>query len=166
MADPPFPLTRETHIRVDRDGVFWNEGQRIGHPGLQRAFARWLDVDDESGRYILRNAINWAFIAVEDAPLLIRGVESTPDTIRIAISDDSWEDLDVASLRVEAAPDGGVIPYCDVRQGRIPARFTPNAAFALLALCETPEDDLVLRGHAVRRVSPGEGGRRTISAPP
>ncbi len=172
MAEPPFPLTRETDIRVDRDGVFWTEGQPLGHPGLQRAFAGWIDVDDESGRYILRNAINWCFIRVEDAPLLVRGLEDGPDGLRVAISDGTWETLDVDSLRIEPAPadaDGAVVPYCDVRHGRLPARFTPNAAYALLARVEARGEDLILpvagREVRLRRVGVGEGARRTITSP-
>jgi uncharacterized protein len=141
-----FPLSRETSIRLDRDGTFWHEGARVEHPGLARAFATWLDVDPETGRYILKNDINWAYIAVEDAPLLVRGVT---DSLELTLSDGTREPLDPATLRL----DEDDVPYCDVRGGKLPARFLPGAAFALL---ELPAIDVA----AIRRVPRGQGAAR------
>jgi hypothetical protein len=123
-------LTRETTIRLDREGVFWHDGQRVTHPGLARAFASWIDVDPESGRYILRNSINWAFITVEDAPVFARTFEPGDETM--VLSDGTSERLDRSTLRLDADD----VPYCDVRGGTMPARFMRPAAFALLEKLE------------------------------
>src|SRR5689334_3417614 len=112
-AQPPFPLTRETTIRLDRDGVFWHDGARVEHPGLARAFASWISIDPESGRYILKNDINWCFITVEDAPLLVRGVSVARDGFDVVLSDETRERLDPRTLRLDADD----VPYCDVRGG-------------------------------------------------
>jgi hypothetical protein len=148
--NPPFPLTRETTIRLDREGVFWHDNQRVTHDGLARAFASWIDLDDESGRYILKNSINWCFLTVEDAPIFVRGYHSDDGTLDL--SDGKREPLDPATLRL----DEDDVPYCDVRGGRMPARFTRDAAFALL-------DQLITAGRVgeVRRVARGAGATRT-----
>ncbi|HKA90833.1 MAG TPA: hypothetical protein VKE22_24390 [Haliangiales bacterium] len=154
MTDaPPFPLSRETRIRLDRDGVFWSEGQRLGHPGLQRAFARWIDVDPETGRYILKNDVNWAFLTVDDAPYVVRGIDANG---LLALSDDSVEPLDPATLRI----DDDDVPYCDVKGGRMPARFAHAAAFALLDRARVGPDGVYLGDRRIPRVPRGEGGRR------
>jgi hypothetical protein len=150
---PPFPLSRETHIRLDRDGVFWNEGQPLGHPGLQRAFARWIDVDPETGRYILKNEINWAYLTVDDAPYVVRGIDAAG---MLKLFDESVEPLDPTTLRI----DEDDVPYCDVKGGRMPARFARAAAFALLDRARVEPDGLYLGERRIPRVARGEGGRR------
>jgi hypothetical protein len=144
--EPTLPpgFTRETTIRLDRDGVFWHDGERVTHPGLARAFAAWIDVDPESGRYILKNSINWAFITVDDAPIFVRTFEPSDDTI--VLSDGRRERLDRSTLRLDAED----VPYCDVRGGAMPARFMRPAAFALIEQLES-EGTL----GAVRRVARG-----------
>jgi uncharacterized protein len=158
MSDaPPFPFSRETTIRIDAQGVFWHDGQQVTHPGLATSFARWLDVDPDTGRYVLRNSINWAFITVEDAPLVVRSaaVDAT-GALALSLSDGTTEPLRPETLRLD--PDD--VPYCDVRGGRLPARFLPQAAFALLERLRFEGDDAFLGDVPVRRVARGEGARR------
>jgi hypothetical protein len=144
----PFPgATRETTIRVDPQGGFWHDGQPVTHPGLARAFAKWVDVDAESGRYILRNDINWAFITVDYAPLVARAAAVDGDGVLLSLSDGESERLDVATLRLEP----GDVPYCDVRGGKLPAKLLPGAAYVVLDW---------LGDREVRRVASGEGKTR------
>jgi hypothetical protein len=151
---PPFPFSRESSIRIDREGGFWHDGRRIEHAGLARAFATWIDIDAETGRYILKNAINWCFIAVEDAPLLVRGLDPAG---MLALSDGSREPLLPGTLRI----DEDDVPYCDVKGGKLPARFGRDAAFALLEQLQTDAaGGLSFRGRPVRRVARGAGAQR------
>jgi hypothetical protein len=143
-AEPPIKLSRETHIRVDREGQFFHEGDPITHPVLAERLATWLSVDPESGRYILANQVNWAFLQVDDTPLVVKALEQDPAGLRVLRSDGVWEPLDLASLRL--APDGA--PYCDVRGGAMPARFARSAAHALL-----------------ERLDEDAGGQVTLTAP-
>jgi hypothetical protein len=157
MTDPaiPFGLTRETRIRIDRDGRFWNEESPITHEALARSLAGWVDVDPESGRYILRNSVNWAFVTVEDAPLVVKAYDR--GAAEVTLSDGATEPLDVATLRLDADD----VPYCDVRGGKLPARFSRNAAYALLEDARVEADGRVLvDGREVRRVARGAGAAR------
>jgi hypothetical protein len=126
LARPPF--SRESTIRVDRDGVFWHDGQRVTHPKLAEAFARWIAIDEATSRYILRNDIDWCYITVEDAPLVVRSLRVTPDGVLLHLTDGTIETLDPSSLRI----DGADVPYCAVRAGALAARFSRDAAYALL----------------------------------
>lgn len=144
---PPFPFTRETTIRIDARGDFWHDGQPVTHPGLAKAFASWVEVDPESGRYIIKNSINWAFVTVDDVPLVARSASVEGDGVVLHLSDGSHEPLDLASLRLEP----GDVPYVDVRGGALPAKLLPGAAFTLLEWLGERE---------VVRVAAGEGRRR------
>lgn len=149
MSDTlPFPgATRETTIRVDAQGQFWHDGQPVTHPGLARSFAQWVDVDPESGRYILKNDVNWAFITVDDAPLVARAATVSGDAVLLSLSDGTSEPLDPATLRVEP----GDVPYCDVRGGKLPAKLLPGAAFVVLEWLGDREPRRVARGEGARR---------------
>src|SRR5947207_6332922 len=101
-AAPPFRFSRESRIRVDRDGYFWHEGERVEHRGLAQALASWLAVDPETDRYVLRNSMDWCFITVDDAPLVVRTVSlSATGEVFLELSDGTREPLDPASLRVD-----------------------------------------------------------------
>ena len=129
-APPPFAFSRETDIRIDAEGRFWHEGTQVTHERLQRALASWIDVDPESGRYILKNNVQWCFIQVDDAPLVVRSAAlvGEGDALELSLSDGTQERLDPDTLQL-----AGEVPYCRVRGGKLPARFSPQAAYVLLS---------------------------------
>lgn len=126
---PPFVFTRESRIRIDREGDVWHEGERVEHDGLRRGLLSWLARDEATGRYILRNTLDWCFITVDDAPIVVRAV-GYPDRagapITLTLADGTTEPLDPATLWLDAED----VPYCTVRT--FPARFARTAAFTLL----------------------------------
>lgn len=158
---PPFRFSRESNLRIDREGHVWHEGEKIAHENLARALAGWVAIDPTSGRYVLRNALDWCFVAVDDAPLVVRTVRPAPGTkvgeanwpgFELDLSDGSTELLDARTLRIDADE----VPYCDVRGGTLPARFARNAAFVLLEHLTSCAQDPA----AIRRVGRGEGAAR------
>lgn len=122
--DPRVPAgrSRETNIRRDARGRWFNEDVRITHANLCRAFDRWLD-RAEDGRYCLKNSINWAYVRIEGAPLFVRDLSidagSADGAVVLELSDATRERLDPATLR--EGPDGAL--YCDVRGGHWTAQF-------------------------------------------
>jgi len=163
MAEPPppaFRFSRESQIRIDADGRFWHGGEPVKHPGLARALARWVGLDAQTGRYVLRNGLDWCFVTVDDAPLVVRSVRALDDGFELELSDEARERLDPATLRIDARG----APYCTVRSGTLPASFSRSAAFALLEHGEMHGDQavLVLPGGAraaLPSVATGEGAR-------
>lgn len=159
----PMVFSRESKIRIDRDGRFWHEGERVEHEGLARAFAQWVRWDEESQRYQLRNELDWCWIAVDDAPLVVSSASVSADgAVRLTLNDGSTERLDVGTLRVDRED----VPYCRVRGGTLDARFLQAAAFSLLEHAEPDGDGwaLVLGGARSPLVRVDRGATRVAAA--
>jgi hypothetical protein len=130
MSDPPppFRFSRESRIRIDPEGRVWHEGERVLHEGLARALASWVDFDDATGRYVMRNPLDWCFITVDRTPLVVRRIIPRADAFDLELSDHTVEPLRREHLLV--APDGALFTY--VRGGTLLAGFDRASAFALL----------------------------------
>lgn len=127
---PPFRFSRESRIRVDRDGRIWHEGERIDNPRLAEALARWIDLDPATGRWVMRNSLDWCFVTVDEAPLVVRSCRwgSPGEGAEVDLNDGTSEGLQLDTVQVR--DDGEVFAY--VRGGTLLARFSRAAAFALL----------------------------------
>ena len=138
-------LSRETTIRRDAAGRWFHDEVELEHPSLVRAFDSWVDVA-EDGRYCLRNAINWAYVAIEGPPFFVRAAVPRGGQVWLTLSGELEEPLDPATLRT--GPDGAL--YCDVRGGRLPARFDRHAAFGLEPLLGEDAEGVYLELGGVR----------------
>jgi hypothetical protein len=132
---------RRSGIRIDREGQFIHEGEPVRHEGLRQALFRWLDrldprdqLDqveqrDDDVRYVLRlDERRFAYIDVDDTPLVVRALRLLPDgAVALQLSDGAEEPLDPATLTID---DQGVL-RCWVRGGRIEARLATSAAAVL-----------------------------------
>lgn len=114
--------TRETDIRRDARGRWFNGEDRIDHPNLTRAFDGWID-RAEDGRFCLSNSINWAYVEIEGPAYFVKDVEVSNEGIDLVLSGDLREPLAPASLRQDS--EGAL--WCAVRHGRCPARFDNHA---------------------------------------
>ncbi|MCA9600902.1 MAG: DUF1285 domain-containing protein [Polyangiales bacterium] len=140
--------TRETRIRRDAAGRWWNGEEPISHPNLVRAFDAWVD-RAEDGRFCLKNDINWAYVAIEGAPFFVRGVRVTDGGgAELLLSDGKHEPLDPDSLRQDAS---GVL-HCSVHGGAFAARFDRGAMHDLAPILEADGEGVFLRigGRAIR----------------
>ena len=93
---------------------------------MVRAFFRWLDrLPDE--RYILRlDEKRYAYLEVEDTPLVARSARVEGDRVLLQLSDETEEQLDPRTLRRRGAD-----LICAARGGRLPCRLAPQAVYAL-----------------------------------
>ena len=114
--------SRETDIRRDARGRWFNGDDRIDHPNLARSFDSWVDRADD-GRFCLSNAINWAYVEIDGPAYFVKDIEARADGIGLLLSGDLRELLEPASLR--QGPEGAL--WCAVREGRCPARFDNHA---------------------------------------
>jgi len=114
--------SRETEIRRDARGRWFNGEDEISHPILARSFDGWVD-RAEDGRFCLSNSINWAYVEIDGPAYFVKDVEPGAEGIGLLLSGDLREPLDPASLR--QGPEGAL--WCAVRQGRCPARFDNHA---------------------------------------
>ena len=114
--------TRETDIRRDARGRWFNGEDRITHPNLTRSFDAWVDRADD-GRFCLSNSINWAYVEIEGPAYFVKDVEASAYGVGLRLSGDLTERLDPTSLC--QGPEGAL--WCAVREGRCPARFDNHA---------------------------------------
>lgn len=127
--------TRETKIRRDALGRWFDGDVPIEHELLTRAFDSWIE-RAEDGRYCLKNDINWAYVAIEGAPVFVRSLSiDGEERVTLRLSDGREERLDPATLR--EATTGAL--HCQVRGGTLPARFDPHAALQLAPLVAEDE---------------------------
>jgi hypothetical protein len=118
---------RRSGIRVDREGRFIHENAEVTHEGLRRALFRWLDTEPD-GRVVLRlDERRFAYVDVDDTPLVARAARVDGDRVLLALSDGAEEPLDPATLTID---DAGVL-RARVRGGRLEARLATSAAAVL-----------------------------------
>lgn len=127
----PNGLTRESTIRRDERGKWFNGADPITHAKVVASFDAWIDRTDD-GRYCLKNDINWAYIDLEGAPVFVRGLVVEGGLVAISLSDGRHESLDLTTLR--AGEDGRL--YCDVRGGTLTAELSNHAACQLADFLE------------------------------
>jgi len=132
--------SRETEIRRDARGRWFNGQDPIDHPNLARSFDGWVD-RAEDGRFCLRNAINWAYVEIEGPAYFVKDVEPRAEGIGLVLSGGVREQLDPASLR--QGPEGAL--WCAVREGRCPARFDNHAMGKLSDWIGEDEEGVYLR---------------------
>jgi hypothetical protein len=122
----PMIWSRETQLRRDRFGVWFDGDEAIDQPAISRAFDRWIELADD-GRYCLKNSVNWAYVSIEGAPIFVRQARLLNAGCELELSDGRVEVLDPATIAVDA--EGAI--HCRVRGGTLWARFDHAAAMRL-----------------------------------
>lgn len=123
---PPPGRSRESAIRMDAEGRFWDHGLPIDNPAMQRAFRRWIRRHPDDGRFILDNAYDWTYFTVEDTPFRVVGCVPSDAGLRVRLDDDSEE---ILQGPVWSGHQGAL--YARVKGGVFDARFQPNAQASL-----------------------------------
>jgi len=141
MAPPP-GRSRESTIRLDREGRFWHDGGLVENERLAQALHGWIARHPDDGRYILTNGYDWTYFTVEDVPYFVQAIEITPDGIDLTLSDGTTEGLSTEGLR--SGDDGAL--NTRVKGGEFPAKFSRHAQIALEpAMVDLGEDRVGLR---------------------
>jgi uncharacterized protein len=130
-GNAPFPFTRESSIKLDRDGFFWHEGIRVEHPGLARAMATWISRHPDNGRWVLENGYDWCYIAVEDVPLWVKSARFDNDAIVGTLSDGTEERIDINTMSVDTEGTLRCAVKPTARKGPYPAKLARHAQLAL-----------------------------------
>ncbi|KYF69142.1 hypothetical protein BE11_46405 [Sorangium cellulosum] len=145
---PPPGTSRESSIRLDREGRFWHDGARVDHPALERGLRSWIARHPDDGRPILTNGYDWCYFQVEAAPLFVDALRiDDGGGVTLVLFDGTEEPLDPATLSVG---DDGVV-YARARGGALEARFTRHAQAQLAPLLvEAEPPTLRVGGREVR----------------
>jgi hypothetical protein len=141
----PQGRSRESTLRLDREGRFWHDGALVEHAGLAAGLHGWITRHPDDGRYILSNGYDWTYFSVEDAPFVVRSLRVEPQRVVLVLSDGTEEDWVPETSRLGA--DGAV--YARVKagapRGPFEAKFSRHAQTSLEPLL-------------VARAGDGEGG--------
>jgi hypothetical protein len=133
---PPPGTSRESTIRLDAEGKFWHDGERVDHPALEKALHGWIARHPDDGRFILTNGYDWTYFQVDDAPYTVRALRILSDAVVLDLSDGTEEPLAPDTLRVGR----GEALYAKVKDGRFEARFSRHAQTALAPILNEAED--------------------------
>lgn len=135
--NPPF--CGDIDMRIRADGSWDYLGTPIGRPAMVRLFSTILKREGDA--YFLVTPVEKVGIAVDDLPFLAVEMAVDGEGDRRTLSFRTGVD-DVVSvgaqhaLRVDLAPDGGLMPAVHVRAG-LWARLTRALVYDLVALGET-----------------------------
>ena len=117
--------SRETAIRRDARGRWFNGAAPITHPKLVESLSGWIERTDD-GRFCLKNDINWAYFTLEGSPYFVRRVVADQPIPSLRLSGGHREILRVEILRMD---ERGQL-HCEVR-GDLDALFSSLAQFDL-----------------------------------
>lgn len=138
---PPEGRSRESTIRLDREGRFFHEGERVEHPGLEAAMHTWIARHPDDKRFILTNGYDWTYFTVEDVPFFVRSVRVEAERVVLRLSDGTEEAWNPEKTRVS-----GDRIYTAVKGGAFDARFDRHAQNALGPILEeTPDGRLAVK---------------------
>ncbi|HET6459877.1 MAG TPA: DUF1285 domain-containing protein [Syntrophales bacterium] len=129
-------------IRIDKDGVWYYNGNEIFRDEIVRYFYQNLK-RDEAGRYLIELDGDCCYLEVEDAPFVVRAVyrctgrTDNEDFINLLLSDYSIEKLNPDSLW---AGKGNVL-YCSVKENTFVARFSRASYYQLANFIECGDNE-------------------------
>ncbi|MFO0548233.1 MAG: hypothetical protein U0271_07595 [Polyangiaceae bacterium] len=128
---PPPGTSRESSIRLDREGRFFHDGELVEHKALAEALASWVSVHPDDGRYILTNGYDWCYFEVEDTAWFVMALAGQPPGApTLLLSDGTREALEPGALALDR--EGRAIALVKRGLGRAHrARFTRHAQLAL-----------------------------------
>ena len=132
--------TRETRIRRDRRGTWFEDGVAVEHPRICAAFDRWVHRAPD-GRYCLKNEIHWLYVEIEGPPVFVRAARVVDGRVELYLSDQRREVLEGETLR--QGPEGAL--YCTVRGGTLAARFDNAAAMQLEDVIDEDDEGVFVR---------------------
>ena len=119
-------------IFVSKEGKWYHEGAEIIH----RPIFLWLIQSlekTEDGLFIVNLNNQKCVLEVEDTPLVVRQVNlvregpEEMDQIRLTLNDETQEILDPETVGINKES----VLYCQVKNGRFPARFLRPAYYQL-----------------------------------
>jgi hypothetical protein len=131
MATPP-AAWRLPHLRIDRNGDWFDGDVQVTHPGVLRNLRAGLRRDSDG--YFIQTNVRIP-VEVDDVPWVITRLEPRAGGLHAQVNDDTEEIIDPASIRIGP----GHVPYCTIKGGAFTARLDRAAAYQLLSLADYDE---------------------------
>ena len=129
----PEGRSRESKIRLDSEGRFFDHDAPIEHPKLAAALHTWIGRHPDDGRYILTNGYDWTYFTVDDVPFFVRSIKAERegcggepeacDAI-LVLSDGTEEPLEPSTVRVGPRGDLYLEVKHETKDGPFDAKMT------------------------------------------
>lgn len=141
---PPEGRSRESTIRLDKEGHFFHDDAPVEHPKLRDAMHTWIKRHPDDGRYILDNGYDWTYFTVEDAPFLVQHLSVASGEPKMVLSDGSEEAF---SGSITERSDGTLLTEVKrgVKGGPFQAKFSRHAQTELAPFLEARSEGVALR---------------------
>ncbi|MBX3193128.1 MAG: hypothetical protein KF819_39455 [Labilithrix sp.] len=120
----PEGRSRESTIRLDREGRFFHDDAVVEHPKLRDALHTWIARHPDDGRYILTNGYDWTYFTVEDVPFFVRSLRRAEGDAILSLSDGTEEALDPATVRANERGELYLTVKRDAKGGPFDAKLT------------------------------------------
>lgn len=145
----PEGRSRESKLRLDAEGKFFDDGGYVEHPKLQQALHTWIGRHPDDGRYILTNGYDWTYFMVDDVPFFVRAIREEDGDAVLILSDGTEEPLDPKTVTMGARGD----VYLEIQHpspdkaktGPFRAKLTRHAQSQLAPFLEPRDQRVVLR---------------------
>jgi len=148
------PNSRESGLRLDKNGVWHHEHVPVTHERLSRALSGWLDHHPNSERFVLRPTPEfWAWVDVEDAPFQASLTHLTDHGALCLLLSDGSEEVFEGPCIFVGTDDAWYVP---VRDGSFEARLGRGAMVHLadyLTEDKSAADGVALHLPAHRRIT-------------
>ena len=122
---PPPGTSRESRLRLDREGQFWDADERIEQPRFRDALNAWIARHPDDGRYILTNGYDWTYFTVDDVPFFVLAVRERDGEPLLVLTEGTECPMRAAGLT--QSDDGALYVPVEVRGAEYEARFTRTA---------------------------------------
>ncbi len=127
VDDPVFDATKYLKLEIDKDGMWFQNGAPMTHPGIKAQFFNAL-TKTEDGHYQVKIGREVCSVIVHDAPFVVTTVDRQSDgNFVIKLTDGSQEQLRPEGLWI----DRDNVPYTNVKSGAFHARFSRAAYYQL-----------------------------------
>lgn len=114
-------------IQVNAQGELSHHGAPLIHPGILELIFQSVRLED--GLYLLRLGRQVCQLEVEDTFFVVARAQEENGGFLLTLNDGSQEALDPATLWIGPQE----VLYCQVKEGRFPARFLRPAYYQLAA---------------------------------
>lgn len=141
----PEGRSRESTIRLDREGYFFHEESPVEHPKLAAALHTWIGRHPDDGRYILTNGYDWTYFVVDDVPFFVRAIHEEGGDAILVLSDETREPLDPSTLRANDRGELYLVVKKDAKGGPYDAKLTRLAQTQLAPFLEEASDGVIVK---------------------
>ena len=141
----PAGFSRESRIRIDREGRLFHEGHLVEHTGLARGMMSWLTRHPGDGRWVLENGWDWCYLAVDDVPWVAGSARVVGDDLVVSLADGSEEPIAALVVDADGVLRGAV--KAAARGGPHPCKLSRTAQLSLIDhLVEGPDGVVLVLG--------------------